>query len=173
MTIPFDSEKALEAFLYVADRVRDHNLYLTLKTLYIAEKLHLTRYGRFIVGDTYIAMEYGPVPSHIYDAAKYARGDRATSPMVGVRQAFAVDDRHQVRRLREPDLDVFSRSDLECLDEAIREYGRLSFGHIRDLSHDAAYEKTPRNQPMDWRDIVAMLPDADALRAHLEQTCLR
>ena len=38
--------------------------------LLFADKKHLERYGRFITGDTYSAMENGPVPSFAYDVVK-------------------------------------------------------------------------------------------------------
>jgi hypothetical protein len=47
-----DPQKALEAILYVATKAGTDK-YGTLKILYVADKLHLRRYGRFIAGDIY------------------------------------------------------------------------------------------------------------------------
>ena len=37
------------------------------KILFYAEKEHINQYARPIIADTYIAMEWGPVPSTIRD----------------------------------------------------------------------------------------------------------
>ena len=68
MTTPvFNPEKSLQAVLYVANRLERKDFHKIFKVLYFADREHLTKYGRPITGDTYVAMEYGPVPSMIYD----------------------------------------------------------------------------------------------------------
>lgn len=68
MTTPvFDANKSLQAVLYVVNRLKRRDFHKIFKVLYFADRTHLIKYGRPITGDTYIAMEYGPVPSMIYD----------------------------------------------------------------------------------------------------------
>ncbi|MEP7246474.1 MAG: Panacea domain-containing protein [Gammaproteobacteria bacterium] len=62
----FDPDKAVEAILFTSTTAGT-TLYETLKLLYLADKLHLERYGRLIFGDHYVAMEHGPVGSDAYD----------------------------------------------------------------------------------------------------------
>ena len=59
-TSNFD-QAALAAVLYVAHRLPHSTLHTLSKVLYFADRKHLERYGRFIFGDTYIAMKFGPV----------------------------------------------------------------------------------------------------------------
>lgn len=68
----FDREKALEVILYIANNLDGATFHSISKMLYLSDKLHLQEYGRLICGDRYIAMEYGPVPSAIYDMLKVA-----------------------------------------------------------------------------------------------------
>jgi hypothetical protein len=63
----FNPEKALEALIFVANERPNISFYYIVKILYYADKDHLNRYGRPILGDRYIAMEHGPVPSVVYD----------------------------------------------------------------------------------------------------------
>src|SRR5574340_1046315 len=70
----FDREKALETILFVAKNLATPTLHSVSKVLYLADKRHLQDYGRLICGDRYIAMEYGPVPSAIYNMMKVADG---------------------------------------------------------------------------------------------------
>ncbi|WP_116809182.1 Panacea domain-containing protein [Steroidobacter cummioxidans] len=163
----FDAEKAVEVIAYTASRAGT-DLYVTLKLLYLADKLHLERYGRFIFGDWYAALEYGPVASHAYDIMKHARGDRPVSLAKHARAVLRVDPQtNAITILREPDLDELSRSDLECLDEAIEKYSKLGFGEIKRLTHDDAYNATARNGQISVESIAATTKRAAELIQHL------
>jgi len=78
----YDEHKAISSLLYIAghliglnDRKVKPDLHKVFKILYFADQKHLARYGRVIVGDFYIAMDHGPVPSNMYDMVKTVRGD--------------------------------------------------------------------------------------------------
>ena len=75
----FDETKGVEALVYIARRWPGVTAFYASKILFFAEKLHLNRYARPIVGDTFIAMPNGPVPSTIYDFIK-GRLDQAGDP---------------------------------------------------------------------------------------------
>ena len=167
MKFKFRPAKALEAILYVAPRVKGRDMYLTLKTLYVADKLHLERYARFVFGDWYTAMENGPVGSNAYDVVKFVRGDNDYSPIAGAEKALAIDG-NTLNPLREPDMDALSATDVECLQEAVETYGSLSFSQARDTSHDAAWNATPRNTEMATTAIAATLANGPELLQHLE-----
>ncbi len=161
----FDPEKATEALLYVARRVRDQDLYATLKVLYLADKHHLHRYGRFIFGDAHHALPHGPVPQGAYDILKWLRGDSGNR-YEPARGALRVDG-NTVVALREAETDVFSVSDLECLDQAIEEFGRLTFSELKRRTHDAAYRATPRCGEIAVEAIAALSDDPVPLIQHL------
>ncbi len=162
----FEPEKALEAILYTASRVRNADMYLSLKTLYIADKKSLSRYGRFIAGDWYSAMQDGPVGSNTYDIVKFVRRDQNYSAVPQALDAFRMDG-NSIVGLRDPDLDWLSESDIECLDSAIEEIGHLRFGRARDISHDAAYLATDRNARVSETAIAKTLENGDYVVAHL------
>lgn len=163
----FDPEKALNLVLYVARKVPKATFHTISKVIYFADKLHLQRYGRLICGDSYVAMKHGPVPSEIYDMMKDVRGDGFSQHWQTAREAFEVEGKATVVPHKAPDLDVFSPSDLECLDESIRNYGYLDFNQLTDLSHDAAWRATDDNDMIDLEEIVATLPDGETLLQHL------
>ena len=75
MDVKFDKIKTLNALLYVASRVQRKDIHKIFKIIYFADRQHLADWGRPITGDTYIAMEAGPVPSRMYDMLKIVRGD--------------------------------------------------------------------------------------------------
>jgi hypothetical protein len=163
----FDPEKATEALLYVATNIGG-DMYTTLKALYVADKLHLHRYGRFVYGDEHCALPYGPVPQGAYDLVKYVRGvtDRSVYEYPPARQAFALAG-NEIRPLRAPDTSVFSDSDEECLDEAIRTLRGSDFGSVKAATHDAAYNATNHCHRIAPAAIASMSEHSTALIQYL------
>ena len=163
----FKAEKSVEAILYIGQNVKQPTFHHISKIMYFADKKHLEKYGRFICGDTYVAMKHGPVPSGIYDILKIVR-DNGFAPLAEInaaKKAFIVDN-FLVKPLRFARQDYFSESDLECLNNAIKQYGILSFNQLTDLSHDRAWQMTDENDYIDIEQIVATL-DADYLLDYL------
>lgn len=162
----FDPEKAVEVLLFLAKRINPPNLHRVLKLLYLADKLHLERYGRLICGDTYVAMKSGPVPSGAYDIVKDVRGDGMHSFAEHARHTFQIHG-YDIAPFRDADVSLFSDSDVECLEEAVRRYGEMSGGQLKELSHDAAYQAADENDFISIEAIAGMFPDRDALITYL------
>jgi len=161
----FDLRKAIESILYVAQRNSD--TYTILKILYFADKKHFARYGRSIYGDIYVAMRHGPVPSGAYDIIKYIRGDGGFyRPELG-EKPFEVED-NDILPLRPANTAFLSESEIECLDDAIEQYGSLSFKELRGLSHsDPAYMESDENDIIPVEKIVENLPNGEVLLDYL------
>ena len=170
MSVPpfrFDPEKALNAILWIAKHISGPTFHSISKLLYFADRLHLERYGRLISGDSYVAMKHGPVPSGTYDIMKAVRGDGACELASEAEKAFGVRGSYDVVPRRDPDADVFSESDIECLNESIKRYGNLSFKELTRLSHDEAWDAVDENDIIELEQIIATLPDGKALLEHL------
>ncbi len=165
----FDPVKASHAIVHLAKRLRGRpNLFTVMKALYFADKDHLHRYGRFVLADSYVAMEYGPVPRGAYDIFKSVRGDRIWALVSeAAKRLFRVESKSTIIPLAEPDLGYFSPSELECLDRAIQDCLAPSCNELRDRSHDAAYESTPLNCLIPIERIAALSDDSAALIRHL------
>lgn len=154
----FDAEKALEALVYIVAKANS-DLYGTLKILYNADKYSLHQYGRFIAGDTYKALKYGPVPQGAYDILHFVCGKHTTSEVPEARAALAFTSDTELKALRAPDVDALSKTDIECLDFAIRKDGRKPFWQLKKESHDAAYDATGRNQEIAIEAIAGTAPE--------------
>jgi uncharacterized phage-associated protein len=163
----FNPQKALEVLLYVVQR-HCTDMYCALKIVYFADKKHLARYGRLIAGDHYVAMSHGPVPSGLYDIVKFVRGDRTLALNVPASEAFIMRE-YEIVPLREPNLDLLSESEQECLTESIREYGRKSFAELKRLSHDKAFASADLNDFISMEDLAKDSPDGEALLEYLKQ----
>lgn len=162
----FDAQKAVEVLLYIAQKSPD--VYHALKVLYFADKDHLAKYGRLICGDKYIAMKHGPVPSGAYDLIKFVRGDFYWWIDNSIDEAFTVDN-NTIKPLREPNLDLLSETDIECLDESIERISPLPFPVLKRLSHqDEAFKQSDENDTISLEAIVRSLPDGDLLLDYLQ-----
>jgi|SRR5882724_1519974 len=178
--ITFSPQKALESVLYIAARLKEPTIHETLKIRYFADKLHLAKYGWMASGDDYVAMKFGPVASGTYNLLKAARGDQSgwVHPLFVelVRDTLSVaTDGRSLQPRREADLTQLPASDVECLDEAIRQYGNMPFKKRTDMSHDAAwkeaYDVATNDEvgasPMRVDAIAKTLNNADEVIAYL------
>jgi uncharacterized phage-associated protein len=166
--LKFDPKTAVEAVLYIANKLSDPSFHRIAKLLYFADRLHLARYGRFICGDRYIAMQYGPVPSGVYELLKSVKNSLRFPGEARQDQPFTIKAKFTVSPLRSPDLEWLSPSEVACLDEAIADYGNLSFAELTELSHDAAWRLTRVNEEIDIEAIVASIGNPDGLLEHLQ-----
>ncbi len=150
----FNSNKAIEAILYIAASVEVPSFDRICKIMYFADKQHLEKYGRFICGDCYMAMKHGPVPSGMYDLLK----------MDSANPDFRVEDQFVVDPLRAAQCDYFSESDLECLKQA----SQLSF---QELSKDLSWQTVDENDYIKVEQIIATFADAESLLDYLYEPC--
>lgn len=154
MDVKFDKVKTLNALLYVANRVQRKDFHKIFKIIYFADRQHLADWGRPITGDTYIAMEAGPVPSRLYDMLKIVRGDSYLSDTEGLSRCFKVENWMYVKPLKDADLNKLSANEQEALSEAIAKYASLSYDEIKEKSHDIAWRSTARDFSISWDSIA-------------------
>lgn len=132
----FDETKAVETILYLANRISDSCKYSICKMLYLSDKMCLDKYGRFIFGESYTAMQEGATPSKAYDLLKKIAKNPSDELKV---------DGNAVIPLRDANLDYLSESDIECLDHTIATYNK-SPQKMRPDSHDLAWESAWNNR---------------------------
>ena len=154
MNVQFDKTKTLNALLFVANRVQRRDFHKIFKIIYFADRQHLAEWGRPITGDTYIAMEAGPVPSRLYDMLKIVRGDSYLPDTEGLGKYFQIDSWMYVNPLKDADLDQLSPNEQEVLDACIAKYASLSYDEIKEKSHDVAWRSTARDFAINWDNIA-------------------
>ena len=138
-----DKNKTLNAALYVLNNLGEADYHKTFKILYFADQKHLKRYGRPVTGDSYQAMNFGPVPSFLYDIFKAAeKGSHAFQEAVVMSRSFAVRRENNIPIVtaeKNADMDELSESELEVLDLSIAENSDLNFEQLVNKSHDEAW----------------------------------
>ncbi len=147
--------KALEVILWLATKKPNISFHALLKILFFADEYHFNHYGRPIVGDVYVAMNYGPVASTTYDILQ--KKELAAELLAEL--PFENVDKKIVPR-REPNLRKLSASDVEALEYSLKKYGHYDFNSLTDISHqhpawkkarELYYENNPR---MDYKDFL-------------------
>lgn len=157
MTSRYQPEKIRQAVAYIASKLPERgNMYKVLKVMYFADKEHLRRYGRMIFGDRYIALRHGPVPWSAYRRVSNVR-DGLISADTKPEPLFMVAADHTIVPLLNADLDLecFSDSDLECINNEIDICAPLSFRELKQRSHDDAYRSADENDEMSMESIAA------------------
>jgi len=144
----YDFDKAFAAIVYLAskpDLVPEFDKLKAAKLLFLADKYHLVRYGRPILGDYYRALTYGPVPQATMDFLHAVLDPEGKGTFVDeskarrLAEALEVDRGFKYPRLsaKEPlnFSDFLSKSDLAALDHIISAYGKRSSIELSALTH--------------------------------------
>ena len=136
-TMPDTSfKKATQALNLLAQKKDGRiNKMKAIKLIYLADRLHLRKYGRPIVGDVYWAMKLGPVGSRAKNIAELteapvevlAYAKKYIKPADAKKRSFA--------SIKDPDLSVFSKSDLECLEAVYARFSDKDQFELAELTH--------------------------------------
>jgi uncharacterized phage-associated protein len=165
----FDADKAVEALLFVANRIPNPTLHSLSKVFFHADKMHLSRYGRPITGDYYVAMKHGPVPSATYDILKTIRGDAKFPIPRRANGALEVVNNHAVVARRAADERVLSASEIECLAQSSAEHGSKSFTQRSAESHGPAWSAADENNVIALESLLLEIENRDELRERFRQ----
>ncbi len=156
-------KKATQALNFLA-RKKDGriNKMKAIKLIFLADRLHLRKYGRPVIGDSYWAMKLGPVGSKTKRAAELdLSGDvllytkKYIKPTDEKKQSFV--------SVKEPDLGVFSKTDLECLETIYNTFSDKDQFELAELTHkypewskyQRELETGKKRVKMDYEDFFA------------------
>lgn len=149
ISFKINEEKSNNVLLWTISKLNDKvDFHKLFKILYFAEQKHLAKYGRSIIGDKFVAMKHGPVPSEIYYFLKSLRQNN-------VNTYFKIVDQYYVVAQQEVDLDELSESEILCLQESINENKDLNYNALRDKSHKIAWKNAnPEDDEMSFLEIA-------------------
>jgi uncharacterized phage-associated protein len=129
-------KKATQALNFLA-RKKDGNVInkmKAIKLIFLADRLHLRKYGRPIIGDVYWAMKLGPVGSKTKRAAELDLPN--TTLLYSKKYIRPTDDKkHSFVSIKEPDMDVFSKTDIECLEAVNDTFSDRDQFELAELTH--------------------------------------
>lgn len=122
------------------------DVYSIVKTAYYAQQLHFVKWALPIYEDRIAALQFGPVPSDIYNILRLARGEEKERCFLQkngldiVAEAIDFDNENFIAK-EEADIRYLSRSAIGCLDEAIAKVARMNFGDIVKETHGAEWNR--------------------------------
>ncbi len=135
---PITSYKKATQALNLLARKKDGkiNKMKAMKLIFLADRLHLRKYGRPIVGDIYWAMKLGPVGSLTKNVAElssiseealmYAR--KYIKPIDGKKRTLV--------SIKQEDLSVFSKTDIECIEAVYDKFSDKDQFELADITHE-------------------------------------
>jgi len=159
----FDVEKFVNAVAYFVKKTPKVDKLKAAKLLYFLDKYHLVNYGRSVTGDCYHSLDYGPVPSMSLDIMNDVISDlslRRPLRNKGTFEKYLQVD-YKITRYpkfvlkREPNLGIFSESEIEALNYTVEKYGNRSGPQLIDLTHKELTWKSVKNGEIDPRLFVA------------------
>jgi uncharacterized phage-associated protein len=176
----FDFEKFLAVLHYFAvRRVPELDKYKVCKLLFFADKYHLVRYGRPIVGDRYCPLPHGPVPSHALDLMNEFikleskqctdKDIQRMSEVLELQKQFQYPRFIAKRKMGPGEIEALSMSDIEALDHVIKTFGGKGFYELKSLTHSVYAYKRAVQELTDIRYEDFFEEDADAIEGAMEE----
>jgi hypothetical protein len=145
----YEQRKIIEVVLYILLKTGGIDYYHLFKILYFAEREHLAQWGGKITEDDFFALQYGPVPTRLYNAIKKQNTpDANLSDLLWDVIEFAGDDAPNVLLpKRNPNEDYLSESEKMALDKSIDDNSKKLFQELKDKSHDSIWEDAFKHSP--------------------------
>lgn len=157
MPFPFSHRKATQALNSFAAKAGGKiNKMRALKLVYFADRYHLRKYGRPVVGDEYLAMNYGPVASGTKDLAEMSDFLGEEERSYAKRFIAPSETQLAVNSVAHVEEKVFSESDREALDFAWRRFGRVDKFALSEITH--AYPEWKRHEPALRSKVASRVP---------------
>ncbi|MFC1756936.1 Panacea domain-containing protein [Patescibacteria group bacterium] len=176
VTMPeISHKKATQALNFLA-RKKDGkiNKMKAIKLIYLADRLHLRKYGRPIVGDNYLAMKFGPVGSQTKNIAELSHIPSETFLYAKkyIKPVIVLKKNDSFVSLNKEDLNVFSDTDIECLETVYDKFSDKDQFELAEMIHEKypewpKYERKlktgKRSVKMDYNDLFVDGPKDEEL----------
>lgn len=136
-TLPVKSyKKATQALNFFAEKKDGRiNKMKAIKLIFLADKLHLRKYGRPIIGDSYLAMRYGPVGSQAKNVAELSFRLPTEIATYAKKYIKPTIDKNTFNSISPVDLDLFSKTDVECLNSVYDEFSDKDQFELAEITH--------------------------------------
>jgi hypothetical protein len=126
-------QKIIETLLWIINKKPDIALYHVMKIMFAADCYHLSKFGRPVTGDYYVAVRHGVMPSitkDIIDKDPWVLSDYGVDCSIVDRRG------NSLVAHRDFDRGKFSKSDIEALEYGFAEYANIpTFGEVREKNH--------------------------------------
>ncbi len=131
-------KKGVQALNYFACKKDSKiNKMKAIKLVYFADRYHIRKYGRPVVGDVYWAMKFGPVASSTLRVANLESDD---AECFNYAKKFISHPKNDLKKehfesRKNVEINVFSNSDIEALEASYSEFGEYDQFELAELTH--------------------------------------
>jgi uncharacterized phage-associated protein len=158
MFFRFSTRKTLQAAGVLLRLSRDRmSLLRLLKLLYIADREHLRKSQRPIVGTRPIAMKNGPLHSEVYNLIK---GEHLDEPLWS---EFIRREGYEVELEKDPGRSELSAAEVRTLTDTFERYLSFDEWDLVEITHD--FPEWIKNYPDESENISRTIPFVDLLDA--------
>jgi len=146
----FHAKKSTQAAAWVLKRSGGQkDKYLLLKLLYLADREAMRRWNVPITGDEPYSMEFGPVPSNLYDLTKGGIRDGDDWD----KSIRTTGSGEALQLVTDPGTDELSVDEMALLDAVVEEFGHFNFSQMKEYCHsfaeyDASVGRSSRPIPL-------------------------
>jgi uncharacterized phage-associated protein len=132
----FNYKKAVQALNFFARKSSNFTLnkMKAIKLIWLADRFHLRKYGRPIIGDVYFALPYGPVPSTTRDIVEENNISLSEEELQYSKDFIENESKYKYKSIKDCDLKVFSKTEVEAFDKIFSTYGGLSQFKLSDMN---------------------------------------
>lgn len=166
----YEQIKLVQIALYVLQKTGGIDYYHLFKILYFAELKHLEKWGSRITSDNFYALDYGPVPTYLYDVVKgcnVSNTDLLKLFSDNI-QSAGKDAPNVLLPKVEVNMNYISKSEIEALDASIEENAYLTFSQLKTKSHDSAWYEAYHHAGSKAMSSISMAKASGADDATLE-----
>jgi uncharacterized phage-associated protein len=130
----FVNKKKMENTIYLMlDRLNEVPTIKLAKLLYYADFMHYRKTHKSITDSTYLHLEHGPCASDFQNTLSNLG---ASGNVVFAEKKYKGERAYKAYKTNTaPDMGVFSKSEIETLDEVIKRFGRMSGEKLREKTH--------------------------------------
>lgn len=173
----FNPHKILQILYYLQNNVsgkKRYNYMYLLKLLFLAERLHIRRYGVPMSFTRYVAMKDGPVSSETKDILLSEFSffyDMTKQEKQLLRNNVEKVNDYQ-RKIKKQKQNLLSKSEVEALDFSIKKFGKFDQFVLSNITHDyPEWKKVERNSNMSLYDFFddPDLEKAEAIKFYLKK----
>lgn len=135
-------QKRINAILFFANKSPDNKIdrLKLMKLLWIADRIHLNRFGRTVLRDCHFALPHGPILSKTMNLSKDSIENILWVDGLNIFAEDKFDNKY------------FSESDISVLEEVWNLYGRMHPKRLEDFSHEFP----------EWKRFKEQLEDEDS-----------
>ncbi len=173
----------VEALYYILTKIKRADKIKLVKLIYLADKLHLLRYGRTITNDDYYAMENGPVGTTVKDVLSFDSFNITSSGYKYASRLLKKIDKNnfEANPNAKVSFDMLSESDKGVLDFIIDKFGKMSQWKLVEYTHkypewyqyqDLFKEGLTRRERIETKELLSTIKNDPLLvpKAHISES---